>query len=236
MHPLIQIHQRDRLAHKQLIKDLDELLRTGLTPSVFPAHPDVADRLINKERWFKDYAAAWLTLNPPPTLDFKGTTNPLPDSPMRWYLRYLLLLQQGGNLPPRQIHWIVDEGFDHGKSITTHFLLTHHENTVVLGPGAERDLTHQIRDTHTTFIFDMPRKTPPDWFPYEVMEMIMNRIIQSPKYQSHVTILNCKVPLLIVFSNTWPLIQALSRDRWDIRYIDNNGVLQKFIEGNNWVQ
>lgn len=65
-------------------------------------------------------------------------------------------------------------------------------------------------------IFDVPR-TNIDYINYEAIESIKNGVFFSGKYESAQVIMNC--PHVIVFANSMPCQNKLSKDRWVIKEI-----------------
>ena len=54
---------------------------------------------------------------------------------------------------------------------------------------------------------------------YEILEMLKDRMVFSPKYASRMKFLH-RVPHVVVFSNEYPAMDKMSDDRYDIHVIN----------------
>lgn len=121
---------------------------------------------------------------------------------------------------PRTIDFIVDQEGNSGKSWICQYALTNHPDAVqVLSVGKRDDVTYVLDTNKRIFLFDVPRGQM-QFFRYEVLEMLKNRIIHSNKYQATVKTL-ANVPYVAVFSNEHPDMQAISADRYNIIEVTN---------------
>lgn len=120
---------------------------------------------------------------------------------------------------PRHVEFIVDEVGNSGKSWFTRWALQNHFDKVQVVPvSAKRDdVAYAIDESKSIFLFDIPR-TQMTYLQYSVMEMLKNRLVFSPKYESSLKVLN-QTPLVIVFSNEEPDRAAMSTDRYKITRI-----------------
>jgi len=84
----------------------------------------------------------------------------------------------------------------------------------VLKIGKRDDLAYAIDETKRVFLFDVPREQM-QYLQYSILEMLKDRMIFSPKYESGMKILPVSVQV-IVFSNEQPNEEALTHDRYEI--------------------
>lgn len=127
----------------------------------------------------------------------------------------------------RKVYWYWSEAGDIGKSaLCKHMCLTL-ERCFVMG-GRFKDSMYAIAkmvneklQPPKVIIFDVPRSMQKDGYPmvsYHVMEKIKDGCFFSPKYESEMVLFNpCHV---IVFANLPPNRTQLSRDRWQVKCLD----------------
>lgn len=126
-----------------------------------------------------------------------------------------LAARMAGDPDPRKIDFIVDDVGNSGKSwMCQYALTTHPDKCQVLCLGKRDDLAHAIKPDCSIFMIDIPRGNM-QYLQYSVLEMLKNRLVFSPKYNSQMKILGT-VPYVVVFSNEQPERSALSRDRFNI--------------------
>lgn len=126
-----------------------------------------------------------------------------------------------GTPDPRKIIWYVDEEGGKGKTFMSRFLVSNHQ-AVVLG-GKEKDMFYAYKN-EPIVIFDLSRgkvnretgQVHTYDFSYEGMESIKDGLYFNSKYEAGMRYRahDCHI---IVFSNGYPDMDALSMDRWDIR-------------------
>lgn len=116
---------------------------------------------------------------------------------------------------PRKIDFVVDPVGNSGKSWLCQWALTKYPDRVqVLCMGKRDDLAHAIDANRDIFLIDVPRKQM-EFLQYAVLEMLKNRMVFSPKYNSTMKLLG-RVPYVAVFSNEEPDESSLSEDRFNI--------------------
>lgn len=121
----------------------------------------------------------------------------------------------------RTIEFYVDPDGNTGKTYMCTYLMTKHPARVqYLRIGKRDDLAFAIECTKDVFLFDVPRSQM-EFLQYSVLEMLKDRMIFSPKYQSMTKVLS-STPHVIVFSNEPPDDSKLSADRYIIKYITNS--------------
>lgn len=115
----------------------------------------------------------------------------------------------------RKIIWYVDIKGGAGKSVMAKFL-GEMENAFMVQDGAKLpDVAFAYsKSLAKIVIFDIARSHT-EHLPYDQMEKFKNGVMFSPKYESKQ--LFFPSPWVVVFSNSWPNEEMLSRDRWDIR-------------------
>lgn len=115
----------------------------------------------------------------------------------------------------RKIYFYVDSVGNTGKSWVCRWALSKYpELTQILSVGRRDDICYAVDETKTIFLFDIPR-TQMEFFQYSVLEMLKNQYLMSNKYQSCAKMLR-RVPLVVVFSNEQPNMNAMSVDRYEI--------------------
>jgi len=139
--------------------------------------------------------------------------------PREWQQRLRDTLDQ----PPddRKIQFVIDYDGGIGKSWFVRWYLDMHPTTTQLfRPGKVADLAHAIKIHCNVFLFDIPR----DGLQYlqtQVLEMLKDRVIFSPKYNSTTKYLTA-VPHVVVFTNEHPddVGIKLTADRYSFVKID----------------
>lgn len=131
--------------------------------------------------------------------------------------------------PPsdRTVHWIVDKIGGNGKSFFSRkFRFEHQDNCLIIGStGKPSDIADVIRNWMTQgnipkYIFiDLPRSCEYKDNIYTSIESIKNGMITCTKYKGQT--LEFSSPHVIIFSNWYPSIKKLSKDRWNIHCLDN---------------
>ena len=130
-------------------------------------------------------------------------------------------LEQRLQLDPddRTIEFIVDPLGASGKSFFTQYYISKYENAQILSIGKRDDIAHGIDATKRVFFFDIPR-TQMQFLQYSALEMIKNKYIFSPKYDSQTKVLPGNVHI-VVLCNEKPDMNALTNDRYKITELQN---------------
>jgi len=126
--------------------------------------------------------------------------------------------------PPddRKIKFVIDPEGGLGKSwFVRHYLDIHPQTTQVFRPGKVSDLAHAVKIHCNVFLFDIPRDGL-QFLQVQVLEMLKDRVIFSPKYHSQTKFLS-SVPHVVVFTNEHPADVGitLTADRYDFVNIAN---------------
>lgn len=128
-------------------------------------------------------------------------------------------------LPPnaRTITFCVDLAGNAGKTWFTRYYESVYGRSISLPPGKKADMVFAFMsmvraDTKVIFV-DAPRSKQGDFIQYDFLEELKNGRVLNTKYESRVIdFQQCHV---VVMMNQEPDGTKLSRDRYDIRRIDN---------------
>jgi hypothetical protein len=115
----------------------------------------------------------------------------------------------------RGILFYVDPDGGKGKSYFQRWMSSYYPDRVqVLGVGKRDDLAHTIEEEKDIFLFNVPRLQG-EFLNYSILEMLKDRVVFSPKYDSHTKILQ-KIPHVVVFTNEFPDMGKMTQDRYII--------------------
>lgn len=127
----------------------------------------------------------------------------------------------------RRIIWYSDLDGGSGKTAMARFLLaTFQQKALYLCGGSSKDILHQVVRAScdpTIIIFNLARSQE-GRLAYNALETVKDGLVQSGKYEGGMRMF--KPPHVIVFSNWLPDMTALSADRWIIRELRNNRVVE----------
>lgn len=128
----------------------------------------------------------------------------------------------------RTIHWFVDTKGNNGKSWLTKWIWLNYKNVLLLN-GKRNDIEYQVLKNGgcDIAIYDVPR-TNSDYVSYQSLENIKNGLVTSGKYEGGTVAFNN--PHVIVFANCEPDYKKMSKDRWQIHYI-NEQFAGDFVDG-----
>lgn len=126
-----------------------------------------------------------------------------------------------GKADDRSIHWYWEPIGKVGKSVFCKYLAVKHNVMVLSGKAADMKYgiikyVEKHGDYPEVIVFDIPR-TARGFLSYGGIEQIKNGLFFSTKYESDMVIGNC--PHIICFANWEPDIEAMSNDRWIIKWI-----------------
>lgn len=121
------------------------------------------------------------------------------------------------SFPPddRKVIWYVDLEGNAGKTIISKYLLATRKGAYFTN-GRSTDIACAYNG-EPIVVFDFARTTE-ERINYQAIESIKNGIMFSPKYESRTKVFNS--PWVIVMANFPPNIDSLSKDRWDIRWLE----------------
>lgn len=115
-------------------------------------------------------------------------------------------------VPDRLIYWIADKKGRHGKSTFIDYIDYNYESVLCLNNAKTADIGHAWNG-EKIILFDFP-KSSEDHINYEIIEMLKNGRVFSPKYGSKPK--HYEKPYVICFSNTTPDFTKLIPDRWHV--------------------
>lgn len=115
----------------------------------------------------------------------------------------------------RSILFYVDVEGGKGKSYFQRWMTSFYPDRVqCMGVGKRDDLAHTVDEHKDIFLFNVPRNQS-EYLNYSVLEMIKDRVVFSPKYESHTKILH-KIAHVVVFMNEHPDVGKMTQDRYII--------------------
>ena len=145
-----------------------------------------------------------------------------------WQEQLLDIIDEGGS--DRKIIWVKGKDGNEGKSWFQSYL----QSLRGVHRVARFDITNKSSDllhimsrsalgTTDIFLFNHQRCLPSEDCCYSLLEMIKDGYASAPKF--HGSNLRIKTPnVVVVFSNRDPRIRSLSKDRWKIFFITDNGL------------
>lgn len=124
----------------------------------------------------------------------------------------------------RFIDLVYDPTGNAGKSLLTEFMEIHHNAEEVPPFRLMEDIFQWVygRPTALTYIIDMPRGMKKDKLGdfYSGVEVIKNGVAYDKRYTAKKK--RFDRPRIIIFTNTLPEFDLMSKDRWKVWIIDNN--------------
>lgn len=120
-----------------------------------------------------------------------------------------------GPVPKRKIVWYTDFQGGAGKTEFTKYMIVKHA-ACGLNNAKTADIAYAIKEDVKIVIFNLAR-TLEGKVNYQAIEQVKDGLIFSAKYESTTKVFNS--PHLVVFANFNPDLDALSKDRWDIRVL-----------------
>lgn len=112
----------------------------------------------------------------------------------------------------RKIVWYSDPEGGAGKTQMAKYLAVHHK-AIVLTNGRTQDLAYCIKTDTKIVVLNFSRSNE-DHINYGAIESIKDGLLFSGKYESCTKVFNS--PHVIVFANSMPCIEKMSKDRWEI--------------------
>lgn len=126
-----------------------------------------------------------------------------------------LLRQRLGQAPDdRTVEFYVDIDGGSGKSWFCGYVYSRLDRVQLLGPAKRDDVAHMVDVRSRIFLVNVPRGSM-EYLNYGILEMLKDRMVISPKYESQMKILT-QVPHVIVFCNEFPDMHKMSADRYVI--------------------
>jgi hypothetical protein len=144
-----------------------------------------------------------------------------------WQLK---VLEYCKDTSDRTIYWIWESVGNVGKSSLVKYLCKHKRALLVSGKGS--DIKYGVVKFFERHGFypeliavDIPR-TLRDYVSYSAIEEIKNGCFFSGKYESDMCLFNS--PVVICFANSRPEVEKMSKDRWQIRRIEDKKLQFEF--------
>ena len=158
------------------------------------------------------------------------TMNATDAKPKLWQWQILDIIEQEGEWNNRKIIWVKGEQGNEGKSWLQSYIQSRYGTHRVIRfdiTNKTSDLLHIMSrcplETIDIFLFNHQRCISSEECCYSLLEMIKDGYASAPKF--HGALLKIKTPnVVIVFSNRNPKIQSLSKDRWKIFFITQDGL------------
>lgn len=122
-----------------------------------------------------------------------------------------------GDADDRTVEFFVDRDGGFGKSWFCGYVYSRLDGVQLLGPGRRDDLAHAVCVRSRIFLFNIPRGQL-EYLNYGLLEMLKDRMVLSPKYESQMKILTT-IPHVIVFTNEEPDMTKMTEDRYNIEYL-----------------
>lgn len=129
----------------------------------------------------------------------------------------------------RKIFWYYDFKGNTGKSTFAKYFFNNYSNVMYCSASKGNDIKYSIMNRHkegkkNDFIFfDFTRSTE-NYISYQVIEEVKNGIVFSGKYESET--ITFETPQVIIFANFYPDTKKLSKDRWIIKRLDKDDVIE----------
>ncbi len=114
----------------------------------------------------------------------------------------------------RTIRFYVDTDGGKGKSWFIRYYISKQKDAQLLGIGKRDDIAHMIDTSKRFFFFNIPRGSI-EYLQYTVLEQLKDRMVVSPKYNSHVKVFPTNVHV-VVMTNEEPDQSKMSADRYII--------------------
>lgn len=129
------------------------------------------------------------------------------------------------NQDKRKVMWIYDKEGNNGKSeLSDH--LEDNNDAYIVESANYKDIAY-LWNLEETVVFDLVRSRDEDDFtPYRAIEAFKKGRITSTKYKPvRKRLEHSKGCKIVIFSNSLPDYKRLSRDRWDIGYLDKGAIV-----------
>lgn len=143
--------------------------------------------------------------------------------PREWQERLSSLIDAEPN--DRTIYFVVDPPGNNGKTWFQKWYLSKRPNDVqLLLMGKRDDMAYSVDDTKSVFMINVPRGSM-EFLQYAILEMIKDRVVHSPKYESTTKFFKKKTHV-IVFCNEYPVLTKMTQDR--PVFIDREGHIYEY--------
>ena len=116
----------------------------------------------------------------------------------------------------RTIIWVVNERGECGKSLFCKWMNWKHPNYISITMNKSADILTMVEDHYVGYLLDLPRCYDVKYTPYNAIEQIKNGYVTECKLKKTARVLNFAPPHVVIFSNNFPDVNKLSKDRWKI--------------------
>jgi len=135
---------------------------------------------------------------------------------------------------PRKIHWYFDHYGNSGKSFfTKHFgmykgaFVSTKANTYHVATALDEYIRANGQDSVLIVIFNFTRQQESRNI-YQALEELKDGMVTSEKYKGRTMFF--PNPHLICFANYLPDVTTVTQDRWDIRVLQNEKVVKRYVD------
>lgn len=112
----------------------------------------------------------------------------------------------------RVVYWVVDVVGHWGKSFISQYLVRNGKG-IIFNTFNHRDNAY-LYEGEAVVVFDIPRDTPLEEVSLQIVEEMKNGYCVSQKYETRRKVF--PVPTVFGFSNSYPVKEKLSLDRWRV--------------------
>lgn len=127
------------------------------------------------------------------------------------------LIEKINNKPdPRCIYWYYEPHGNSGKSTFGKYLAFHYNNVCLTTATKSADILTCVDTQYNCYVLDFPRTLGSDFAPFTAIEQLKNGFITDSKLKKQSRMIMFNPPHVIIFSNYFPKVEKLSRDRWRI--------------------
>ena len=115
----------------------------------------------------------------------------------------------------RVVYWIVGVVGHGGKSFMAQYLVRNGKG-IIFKNFTHRDNAY-LYEGEAVVVFDIPRDTPLEEVSLQIVEDMKNGHCVSQKYETRRKVF--PIPTVVFFSNSYPVKEKLSLDRWRVYYL-----------------
>lgn len=150
---------------------------------------------------------------------FEIALRPVPETWRAWQLECMRIAR--GRPDERTVYWFWGPDGNSGKTTMSHMLCAEFEGQVI-GGQLQNVLACATEAPRRLYIVAAARKTKPEKFPYEAIEMLKDGIWLKGKNEV-VPVVRKSMVHVFVFANCAPVLENFTMDRWKVMKIDGLG-------------
>lgn len=134
-----------------------------------------------------------------------------------------------GPVDRRKIYWYWEANGNVGKSALCKYLVFHHKARLIGGKSADAlfAAVEGYKVEKPVYVIDLPRGNK-NKVPYEAIEQLKNGLGFSSKYEAKGFI--APPAHIVIFANFPPDRTKLSEDRWEVKDLNPDPILNEYIE------